>query len=230
VALNSRGRAHARRPTRSNKRRTPRISRNGAPGSRAGPTPRADPIALRLCAEQVGQTGPQHRGRERNQTSPRRDRQPPPFPSPAPAGSRSRRRRPPRSVRQPRPGPRPPGCRRRRSSPSRRSRHSGCTPRRAPPQTWPETGHSNLPYDDGGNGSCRGHKVAAAGVTRRCPTNPAGGQVDHAAAAGSCGRLVDAGVVQVQSLTAGARRLWGRDHGVLLGSGSAWVVPNRRDG
>jgi len=31
--------------------------------------------------------------------------------------------------------------------------------------------------------------------------------VDHAAAAGSCDRFIDAGVVQIQSLAAGAREL-----------------------
>jgi hypothetical protein len=152
VALNSRGRAHARGPTRSNKRRTPRISRNRAPGSRAGPTPRADPIALRLCAEQVGQTGPRHRGRKRNQIS--RD------------GTGSRRRSP--SPRLPvvahvvdvrrapydNRGPVPAlpdavgGAARHLGGPAIAAAH-----RDEHRQIWPETGHSNLPYDDGGNGS-----------------------------------------------------------------------------
>ena len=77
-------------------------------------------------------------------------------------------------------------------------------------------------------GSWDGHEGAAADVTRPCPTDPAGRQVGHAATADSGGRFVDAGVVQIQSLGAGAREVGKGNHGVLLTVGSAWVVPERR--
>jgi hypothetical protein len=59
---------------------------------------------------------------------------------------------------------------------------------------------------------------AAVGVTGRRVAHPTGGQVGHAAVAGSRGRLVDAGVVHVQPLAADDRR-WGKSgHDMLLGS------------
>ena len=66
------------------------------------------------------------------------------------------------------------------------------------------------------HGSRDGHEGAAVGMTRPCPADPTGRQVNHAATADSSGEFVDAGVVQIQSLVAGARELGRGNHGVLL--------------
>jgi hypothetical protein len=66
------------------------------------------------------------------------------------------------------------------------------------------------------HGSRDGHEGAAVGMTRPCPADPTGRQVDHAATADGSSTFVDGGVVQIQSLVAGARELGKGDHGVLL--------------